>query len=110
MLTAVQSINLALRFTLEMALLAALALWAWRSITPRGLRLTATVGLPIVAMAIWGSVVHRAGIPSAVQLATQVALFSAATTALVRIRRTNLALVFSSVVIANAVLMAVWAQ
>jgi hypothetical protein len=109
MLTTIHSANLALRFCLEMALLAVVGLWAWRSFEGR-LQVAATIGLPLVVMTIWGSVVHGAGVPGAVQFGTQVVLFAAAAVALVRIRHANLAALFGVAVVVNALLMAVWAQ
>jgi hypothetical protein len=106
----IEDLNLVLRFCIEMALLGIAGVWAWRTVQGRNLRLVATVCLPLLVAMIWGSVVHGAGVPGSVQLATQVVLFALGTVALIRIQRHNLAVIFGTLTAVNAALMVLWAQ
>jgi hypothetical protein len=96
--------SLALRFALELAALAALAVWGANK---GGLALG--VGAPLVAAVIWGLfVAPRApyDIPAA-RLAGQVLVFGAAALGLVALGRPALAAGFAAAVVADAALMAV---
>jgi hypothetical protein len=84
-----QSLNLMLRLALELSILAALAVWAWRRVERRALGELA---------------------PSVPGVLVEVALFAAATAALVAVRHPRLAAGFATAVLANAALMALWAQ
>ena len=110
MIATLKTINIGLRFGLEVALLTVLAVYCWRTIPPGAARLAATVAVPLAVMTVWATVVHGATIPSGVQLATQVALFALAAAAIAAQRRPELAALFLSVVAANAALMVVWGQ
>ena len=110
MFQTLQTLNIALRFCLELALLAAIAAWAWRTIQHRGLRILATVALPLAAAVAWGTFVHGELVPSVTGVLVEVALFAAAAAALVAVRRPRLAGAFVAAVVANAGLMALWAQ
>ena len=110
MFQTLQTLNIALRFCLELALLAAIAVWTWRTIQHRGLRIVATVALPLAAAVAWGTFVHGELVPSVTGVLVEVALFAAAAAALVAVRRPRLAGAFVAAVVANAGLMALWAQ
>ena len=105
MLQTLQTLNLMLRFTLEVAILAALALWAWRRIERRGLRLVAAVALPLAAAVAWGPFVHGELVPSATGVLVEVGLFGTAAAALVAVRHPRLADAFVGAVLVNAGLM-----
>lgn len=47
-------VNLAVRFVLELAALAAFAYWAARLDMPRGLRILVAILVPMVVAALWG--------------------------------------------------------
>lgn len=49
---AIQSLNLILRFLVELAALAAMGMWGW-SLRGDGLRWLLALGIPVVAMALW---------------------------------------------------------
>ena len=79
-----QALNLALRFLLELAALAAMAYWGWT--THEGvLRVVWAVGLPLLAAALWGilSVPNDPGpapvaVPGRVRLLLEALFFGAA--------------------------------
>lgn len=110
MLDLLQNANLAVRFGLEVALLVAVGYAAWRGIPQRGLRLVAVFALPLSVAVLWVTVVHGSGVPAPLRSGAQIALFAAAATGLVLVRRARLAAGFAVVAIANASLMAIWAQ
>src|SRR3954453_1116351 len=80
MLSIAENLNLAVRLGSELALLAAVSHWAWRTVRGRA-RLAATVAAPLAVATVWATVVHGTG-PVAVRLGTQVLLFAVATGAL----------------------------
>ena len=106
MLQTLQTLNLMLRFALELGILAALAVWAWRRIERRGLRLVAAVTLPLAAAVAWGTFVHGELVPSVTGVLVEIALFAAAAAALVAVRHPRLAAGFVGAVVVNAGLMA----
>lgn len=108
MLTIAENLNLAVRLGVELALLAAVGYWAWRTVRGRA-RVATTIAAPLAVAIIWATVVHGTG-PAAVRLGTQVLLFAVATAALLAVHRPRLVAAFVSVVTVNAALMAVWAQ
>jgi hypothetical protein len=105
MIQTLQTLNLVLRFALELGILAALALWAWRRIERRGLRLVAAVTLPLAAAVAWGSFVHGELVPSVTGVLVEVGLFAAAAAALVAGRHPRIAAGFLGAVVVNAGLM-----
>jgi hypothetical protein len=110
MLTTAQNANLAVRFALELALLASVSAWAWRTLPAGVPRLLATIALPLLVAVIWATVVHGASVPVAVQIAAQIALFTTAALALVRIGQPRAAAAFAVVAVLNAALMTAWNQ
>jgi hypothetical protein len=107
MFQTLQTLNLMLRFALELGILVALAVWAWRRIERRGLRLVAAVTLPLAAAVAWGTFVHGELVPSVTGVLVEIALFAAAAAALVAVRHPRLAVGFVGAVVVNAGLMAV---
>ena len=105
MIQTLQTLNLVLRFALELGILAALALWAWRRIERRGLRLVAAVTLPLAAAVAWGSFVHGELVPSVTGVLVEVGLFAAAAAALVAVRHPRIAAGFLGAVVVNTGLM-----
>jgi hypothetical protein len=93
-------LNLALRFALELAMLAALGVWGWTQHVGMW-RVVLAVGLPLVAAALWG-VFRVPGDPGnapvrvsgPLRLALEAALFVAATAALVAAERWTAAAIF----------------
>lgn len=110
MLSLLQNTNLAVRFGLELALLAAVSYTAWRTMPTGVLRLVGAVAVPILVAVVWATVVHGSGVPAAVQVGTQVLLFAAAACGLAAVHHTRLGASFAALAVVNAVLMTVWAQ
>ena len=54
MLTILRSINLALRFGLELCALAGLAYWGWQVPEALPARLLVAIGAPLIAACVWG--------------------------------------------------------
>lgn len=79
-------INLAFRFLLEIATYFALGYWGWDK-QPGGLRLTWTIGLPLLAAVLWGTFAvpgdkSRSGkspvpVPGALRLLLELIFFTA---------------------------------
>lgn len=102
-----QTVALAVRLFLELGLLAALGVWAWRTIRRPVLRVAATVALPLAAATAWGSFVHGELVPSLTGVVVQVVLFAAASAALVAVRHPRLAAAFAGAVVVDAGFLAV---
>ena len=102
-----QTLNLTVRLGLELGLLAALGVWAWRTVRRPVLRVAATVALPLAAAIAWGSFVHGELVPSVTGVVVQVLLFAAASAALVSVRHPRLAAAFAGTVVVNAGFLAV---
>ena len=107
------AVNLALRFALELAALAALAYWGFH--TGRSLLADLVLGLgaPILAAVVWGvfaapkSARRLRGGPL---LAVQLAVFGAGAVALAATGQVGLAVAFAVLVVVNAIVMHVWGQ
>ena len=113
MLSALQNANLALRFLLELALLAALAYGGYHLDLPGWLRAGLAVALPVTAAVVWALFVAPKAthpLPAPVHLAVQVTLLGLAVVLLCTISRQGVALGFATVAITNAALMAAWGQ
>ena len=98
-------INLAVRFGLELAMLAAASVWGWQQ---RGdwLRLVPAIALPLIAAALWGTfrVPNDPGsapvaVPGILRLALELALFAFAAWALYDAGYTQLGVTFGVIVL-----------
>ena len=101
--------SLALRFALELAALAALAVWGAKTGDGTAAKLALGIGTPLAAAVLWGLfVAPRAtyDIPAA-RAAGQVLVFGAAALALVALGRPALGAGFAAAVVADAAVMAV---
>jgi hypothetical protein len=108
-----EGINLAVRFTVELAALFALGWWGFHyGKTPcqkYGLAMIA----PLTAAGVWGFFIApnaSVDVGTPFRLALQVVVFGAATLSLVATGYRRLALLFAIVVVLNGVLMIVWDQ
>jgi hypothetical protein len=112
-LTAMASANLALRFLLEVGVLAALGLWGFHTgrgpITAAGLG----IGAPLLAAVVWGTFGApgaTVSTPGPAHLLLETAVFGSAAAALATAEHPALAWVFASAVVINRVLMFAWGQ
>ena len=110
MLALLQNANLVVRLGVEIALLVAVGYAAWRAVPHRGLRMLATVGLPVLVAVVWATVVHGTEVPGSVRVGAQIVLFAAGVIGLAAVHRARLAAVFAAVILLNAGLMTVWVQ
>ena len=111
MLTAAQHLNLAVRFALELGLLAVVAVAAWRGARSRTGRLAAVVLLPGAVAVGWVLLVHGASVPQPVRIAAQLAALALGLTALRRLGgRLPTTAAVAVIAVGNAALLAVWNQ
>lgn len=108
-----KSLNLGLRFLLELCALGAAGYWGFTLQRGLALRVLLGIGAPLVLAVVWGTL----GSPkAAVKLAAplhlllEVVVFGAGAVALYAAKQPRLALVYAVVVVANRVLMYVWGQ
>ena len=103
-------VNLAIRFLLEVACLAALGYWGWRQ-GPGPLRWILAIGLPIIAAVLWGTFAvpndpSRSGtapvpVPGVVRLLLELAFFAVGTWVLYQTGRPQLGLIFGAIVVVH---------
>ena len=105
--------NLALRFLLELAMLAALCAWGF-AVGPNPVaRIGLGLGAPVLAAVLWGTFLSpRAAValPRPARLALELLLFAAATAALAAAGQRALAAWFALLVVVNEVLIAAFGQ
>lgn len=112
-MTLVKSINLAVRFALELCALAATAYWGATADRRRGGRILLAVAAPLAVGVVWVLVVAPGATIQTtpwVRLLVELAVFGAAGAALVRRRRLVLAVVLGVGYMVNRALMAAWDQ
>lgn len=101
--------NLGLRFLLELAALAALALWGFRTGDSTSAQLALGVGLPLALALAWGAFIGpNASTTAMVKAVLQVTVFGIAALALAATSSPGMAGAFVALVVANAALMAVF--
>ena len=100
-------INLGLRFLLELANWAAMGYWGWSQHQGLG-RFVWGVGLPVLAMAVWGvfRVPNDPGnapvaVPGAIRLAIELVEFGLGAALLVAAGRPTLGIAFAAIVVAH---------
>lgn len=98
--------TLAVRFMLEIAILAAAAVWTWQAVPAGSLRVPAAAGAVLGVGTIWATVVHGASVPAPAQLAAQIVIFAAATVAIAQVWRPTPAAAFAGIALLNAVFLA----
>lgn len=107
------NLNLALAFALELAMLAALAIFGFRSVDHPLLRWALAIVLPLAAAVLWGYLLapkaaNRLGMVPGILLS--LLLFMLAALALHRVGQPTLAWVMAGAAILHAVLAFVWRQ
>ncbi len=110
---ALRSINMAVRFLLELCMLAIFSYWGFRTGDRTLTKMLLGIGSPILFAAIWGILlapksVHR--LPEPWRLLLELVLFALATLALYGTGQIAVAVVFGAIYILNKILMIVWRQ
>lgn len=109
----VQSLNLAVRFLLEICALTALGYWGFKTGNGTFLKIGLGIGTPLLAAIIWGMFVspkatYKLGVPG--ELFIEVLVLGGAGLALYFAGKSSLAFTFIIVVLINKILMVVWGQ
>jgi hypothetical protein len=105
--------NLAVRFLLELCLLAALVYWGFQSGQGWLGKMSYGIGAPLLAAVIWGMFVApkaRYQLPGGMILALELILFAAGVTALYAAHQATLAWSLGLVYAANRLLIYLWHQ
>jgi hypothetical protein len=108
-----KSANLALRFLLELCMLAALAYWGATTSLQLPARIAIAVGLPLVVAVVWGLLVSpRAPVDLGppLRLVVEVVIFAGAVVALLARERVVLGVLLALLYIGHRILKAVWHQ
>ncbi|MCW5851997.1 MAG: YrdB family protein [Anaerolineae bacterium] len=108
-----KSLNLALRFLLELCILAALAYWGFQTGDGLPARLALGLGAPLLAAVVWGLFVapaSRRRVPLPWRLLLELAIFGSAVAALAAAGQPTLGWFFGLLVVVNTVLMLLWKQ
>jgi hypothetical protein len=111
--SAAKGVNLAVRFLLELAALAALAVAGWQLATSAALGLLLAVLLPLAAAAVWGRFVapkasRRLADPA--RLLVEAGVFGSAVAALLLAGHPGWAATMAAVVVVNEALLFAWRQ
>jgi Protein of unknown function (DUF2568) len=103
----VKAILLGTRFGLELAALAALAYWGFKTMDGTAAKILFGVGAPLVAAVLWGLFVSpKARFPSPVlKAAFELVVFGAAVLALVAADQAGLGIAFAVVALLDSVLL-----
>ena len=112
-MNALKSINLGVRFLLELCMLAAVGYWGFKTGSGWFLKIASGIGGPVLIAVIWGMfVAPKAAYPlhGFVLLAMEAVLFGLGVVALYATGKHSLAWGFAVVVVVNRVLMLVWKQ
>ncbi len=113
MLELIKSVDLALRFLLELCALGALGYWGFKTGSTTLAKIGLGLGVPLVAAVVWGVFVSPNApvqLPGLLALILQVLVFGSAAAGLAATGHRTLAGIFALVVVANALLMYVWGQ
>lgn len=113
LLTAIQNVNLALRFLLELCALAAFGYWGFQTRQALFAKLALGIGIPLVTAVFWAmfiapKAVVRLPKPVSFTLGTVILLLAAV--ALAAAGQLTLAAVFGVIIVINAILMLIWGQ
>lgn len=105
--------NLAVRFLLELAALAALGVWGWHAPGPLAVRVLAAAVGPLAAAAVWGTWVApkaRRRLPDPLRLVAEVLVFANAVVGLVVTGHPGWAVALAVAYAVNVGLMFAWHQ
>ena len=108
-----KALNLALRFGVELASLAALAYWGWHDSESTVVKVLLAVGAPVVWAVLWGLFASPKApmeLHPGARLAFEVAAFGAAVIALASAGKPGLALLLAGLCTLNRIMIGVWHQ
>ncbi len=108
---AAKSINLALAFLLELAMLAAYAYWGFQTGTTVILKVLLGIGIPLLVAVVWGYFMAPNSprrLQGAAYLALKVTLFGLAIAALIVAGNRTLGILFAAVFVINTILLYIW--
>ncbi len=112
-LTVLKYLNLALAFFLELAMLAAFALWGFHTGQSTILKIGLGIGIPFLVALIWGLFMapnSSMRLHGAAYLALKLGLFGLAVTALITTDNNALGIVLLAIFVINTILLYVWKQ
>ena len=110
---ALKSINVAVRFLLEICVLISVGTWGFKTGSGWFIKILLGIGLPLLIAIIWGmfgapkAAYHLAGLPL---LVLEVLVFGSGVVALIATKNYSLVWGFAVIVIINKVLMVIWGQ
>lgn len=108
-----QALNLAVRFLLELCVLAALGYWGFQS-QPGWLgKIVFGIGAPLIAAVVWGMFVAPKAtyrLPGGVILGLEVLVFGAGIAALLAVQHVTLAWTLGLLYVVNRLLLYIWQQ
>lgn len=113
MLSALQSVNLGLRFALELGVLGATGYWGYQATRPVAGKLSLAIGVPLLIATIWaifGAPKASVALPTPVHVALEVAVFGAGVVALALSGQRTLAVGLAAALVLNRLLMLAWGQ
>lgn len=110
MLTAAQMLNLAMRFAVELVLLAAVTTAAWRAPSTASLRYAAAAAALLLVSASWALIVHNAALPAPARVGFQAAALAVGVGCLMWLTSTHVAAAVAAAALLNAALLAAWNQ
>jgi hypothetical protein len=108
-----QSINLGVRFLLEVCALISLGYWGFRTGSAGAARYLLGIGAPLLAAVVWGMFVAPKAsvtVSDAVKMGLELVVFGASALALWAAGRPGLAGAFALIAIINRGLMIIWRQ
>jgi hypothetical protein len=109
----VKGINLAVRFLLELCMLAAVGYWGFKSQSGWGMKLMLGIGLPLLIVVVWGLfVAPKALYPlsGTSHLVLSLALLGSGAVALFASGNPTLGWAYTIILIVNQVLLLLWKQ
>jgi len=112
-MNALKGINLAVRFLLELCMLAAVGYWGFKTPSGWGMKLVVGIGLPLLLAGLWGlfvapkAIYPLRGIP---HLVLALILLGSGALALFASGHRTLGWVYAILVIVNQVLLVLWKQ
>ena len=110
---AAKQVNLALRFLVELCMLAAFAYWGSRTGHSALLNVVLAIAAPLAAATVWGiwmAPKSQRRLPESRRVVLEVVLFGLAVAALLDAEATGAAIAFAALAVANTTLVHIWGE